>query len=421
MNEKEKDMDRSTTETVDFEGAPPPLIEGAMDLDGLLAHLEDAHPTIAVDASESISPPARYVIGRELGSGSIGQVIEAKDQHLGRQVAIKMLLDGEGLSRDGIARFLAEAQITAQLEHPSVVPVHEIGIMPGGMPYFSMKLLSGRSLGDIINLLRIGDRDARRQYNFIARLRLFQRICQGMAYAHDKGVVHRDLKPENILIGKYGEVQIMDWGLAKTLRTPDMDGGVDIEEMVHTVRQASGMMTFDGSIAGTPAYMSPEQARGEYAAVGPHSDVFALGLVLAELMSLVRVYRQPKMADSLEAARTPQSPVLLSQLAPGVRFSSGIERVVSKATHPDIRQRYAHAGELTEDIVRVIEEQLPSISLKRTLLTADPAREDDALSAEADFLAGAGWMQLPPSRRWFWAGAAAVLALEGLVWLIRFI
>lgn len=358
----------SPTDTADFEGRPPPVFLESMNLESLLNHLEDARPSIIADISEDQTPPARYLIGQELGSGSVGQVIEARDQHLGRQVAIKILHDGEGLSRDGIARFVAEAQITAQLEHPSVVPVHEIGIMPGGMPYFSMKLVKGRSLSDVINHLRIGDREVQRSYNFLARLRLFQRICQGMAYAHAKGVVHRDLKPDNIFIGEFGEVQIMDWGLAKTVKSSMPDFA---EDLVNTVRQASGMNTMGGAIAGTPAYMSPEQACGDFLRIGPPSDVFALGLILAEFISLVRVYRDATFQGTLDMARNPSGEVNIRELGSGVSFSHGVDRVVRKATNPEVGLRYCHAGELSTDIAKLIEEQLPPSSIKRSIRVDD--------------------------------------------------
>ena len=396
----------SPTATADFEGQPPPVFFESINLENLLSHLEDARPSIIADISEDQTPPARYIIGQELGSGSVGQVIEARDQHLGRQVAIKILHDGEGLSRDGIARFVAEAQITAQLEHPSVVPVHEIGIMPGGMPYFSMKLVKGRSLDDIINHLRVGDREARRTYNYLARLRLFQRICQGMAYAHAKGVVHRDLKPGNIFIGEFGEVQIMDWGLAKTVKSslPDFD-----EDPVTTVRQASGMNTMGGAIAGTPAYMSPEQARGDFIRIGPASDVFALGLILAEFMSLTRVYRQSTFQSTLEAARNPSGEVDIRHLAPGASLSGGVDRVVRKATHPDIDRRYRHAGELSSDIAKLIEEQLPPSSIKRSIHMED---YDDLDIPGAELPAG------DSRRNYFLAGAAALALAEAAGFLL---
>ena len=398
--------DLSPTDTADFEGRPPPVFLESMNLETLLNHLEDARPSIIADISEDGNPPARYLIGQELGSGSVGQVIEARDQHLGRQVAIKILHDGEGLSRDGIARFVAEAQITAQLEHPSVVPVHEIGIMPGGMPYFSMKLVKGRSLDDIINHLRIGDREFRRTYNYLARLRLFQRICQGMAYAHAKGVVHRDLKPANIFIGEFGEVQIMDWGLAKTVKSSLPDSG---EALVSTVRQASGMNTFGGAIAGTPAYMSPEQARGDFLHIGPASDVFALGLILAELMSLTRVYRQATFQATLDAARSPGGEVDIRTLSTRARFSHGVDRVIRKATQPRLELRYPHAGELSTDIAKLIEEQLPPSSIKRSIRVDDDGDMDmdDGGPDQPETPAGPG--------RYILIGALGLLAAELLV------
>ncbi|MCC8180300.1 MAG: serine/threonine protein kinase [Planctomycetes bacterium] len=397
---------RSSTDTADFDGKVPVLSE-SMNLESLLNHLEDARPTVIADIAEDGTPPARYVIGQELGSGSVGQVIEARDQHLGRQVAIKVLHDGEGLSRDGIARFVAEAQITAQLEHPNVVPVHEIGIMPGGMPYFSMKLVKGISLGDLINHLRIGDREMTRQYNHLARLRLFQRICQGVAYAHSKGVVHRDLKPANILIGEYGEVQIMDWGLAKMVNAPVSDQG---EALVSTVRQASGMNTYGGAIAGTPAYMSPEQARGDFAAIGPPSDVFALGLMLAEFITLVRVYREPSFNASLLAARHPKNQVDIAKLAPGSVYSQSVDRVVRKATNPEISYRYSNAGEMSREIAQIIEEQLPSSSLKRNLRNRDLMLNHEHLGKPTGVIALLG--------RAFWYGAGTVLGIEAVIWLM---
>lgn len=399
---------RRSTDTADFEGKPPQLFSESMNLESLLNHLEDARPSIVADIREDGYPPARYIIGQELGSGSVGQVIEARDQHLGRQVAIKILHDGEGLSRDGIARFVAEAQITAQLEHPSVVPVHEIGIMPGGMPYFSMKLVKGRSLDELINHLRIGDRETVRVYNHLARLRLFQRLCQGMAYAHAKGVVHRDLKPANILMGEYGEVQIMDWGLAKTVKSTIPDYG---DALVSTVRQASGMNTYGGAIAGTPAYMSPEQARGEFHRIGPQSDVFTLGLMLAELMSLVRVHREPTFQASLAAARNPEGEVDIRQLSGGASwYSHGVDRVVRKATNPDIMLRYENAGELSNDIAKLIEEQLPPSSIKRSITKGYDSREDVS--------------EPPPVLRdpRFWLGVAVALAgvaVFGVLYFLR--
>lgn len=346
------------TDTVELGGdrpaTPLPMLE---DIDGLLAHLQDACPLITSDPIEAHELGARYVIGDEIGSGAIGQVIEAYDQHLSRSVAIKVLHGGQGVSRERLARFIAEAQITAQLQHPSVVPVYEIGRMPGGMPYFAMKIVQGESLDDIINNLRVGDEEHGKQFYGKSLIRMFLRLCQGLAYAHHKRVVHRDLKPSNILIGKYGEVQIMDWGLAKIMGSSKI-GWMD---SVQTVRGAPELGTMDGQIAGTPAYMSPEQARGEVEKIGPPSDVYSLGLMLAELLTLVRVFRSDHPETTLDQVRQARA-VELDELNPDLKVAPELAAIVRKCTAPSIQHRYPNASELAEDLKKYLEDREISIA-----------------------------------------------------------
>lgn len=338
-------------ETVDLP-ARPLSMTAAEGIDTYLQHLDDACPIITYDEVEAKEIRARYIVGEEIGSGSIGQVIEARDAHLSRSIAVKVLHGGPGVSKDRIARFIAEAQITAQLEHPHIVPVHEIGQMPGGMPYFAMKRVRGESLDDIINHLRVGDDNYQRFRNGKAVARIFFRICQGVAYAHAKGVIHRDLKPANILIGEFGVVQVMDWGLAKVLGASEFPEF----ESVQTVRAAPDLDTLDGAIAGTPSYMSPEQARGEVERVGPCSDIYSLGLILAEMLTLVRVFRDSGSESTLSQVRNAGS-VDVFALAPNARIDPELAAVVRKCTAPDQARRYRHAGELAEELRKYLEDR----------------------------------------------------------------
>jgi len=346
----------ASTETVGFDDdRPPPSFIMAESLDEFLGHLEDACPVITSDPLEAQEVGARYIIGEQLGSGAIGQVIIAQDQHLGRAVAIKILHGGAEVSRDRLARFAAEAQITAQLEHPGIVPVYEVGRMPGGLPYFAMKLVKGESLEDIINNLRVGDPYYGFRYETRRSLRVFRRLCQAVAFAHAKGVVHRDLKPANIMIGEYGEVQIMDWGLARVIGRTDIPG----LEPVRTVRDTPDLGTLDGAIAGTPSYMSPEQARGEVDKVGPPSDVYSLGLILAEMLTLVRVHRGNDPGNTLKKVKR-SGPVELGELSANAKVDKELEAIVRKCTLPEPAHRYPHAWDLAEDLRKYLDhEELP--------------------------------------------------------------
>ncbi len=235
-----------------------------------------------------LAPKGRgnYEIHGEIARGGMGQIIKARDTDLGREVAIKVL-DRE-LSRSPFAlrRFIEEAQIGGQLQHPGVVPVYELGMMKDEQPYFAMKLVKGRTLSALLEQRKHPGEDRRRH------LAIFESVCQTVAYAHSKGVIHRDLKPANIMVGSFGEVLVVDWGLAKVLG----QGGIEDEKraqhanptVIETVRSGPGSAGSDsivGSVMGTPAYMPPEQALGEVERMDERSDVFALGAILCEILT----------------------------------------------------------------------------------------------------------------------------------------
>lgn len=225
------------------------------------------------------APPGRYQSTDEIGRGGMGVVRGALDDLFGREVALKQLLDP--LDDQLRARFLEEARVTAQLEHPNVVPVHDMGVLPSGEVFFAMKRVRGRTLADILDGIEEGDSDVADEFSRVRLLTLFQQVCMGVHYAHSRGVVHRDLKPDNLMVGEYGEVHVMDWGVARVLAREE----VDVEVAAATIAPTNSGMTSYGAVVGTPSYMPPEQAQGHHDKVGPHSDVYALGALLYEILT----------------------------------------------------------------------------------------------------------------------------------------
>ncbi|HKB35019.1 MAG TPA: serine/threonine-protein kinase, partial [Gemmataceae bacterium] len=202
---------------------------------------------------------------------------------MGRDVAVKVLLKEHQDTPELRQRFIAEGRITGQLQHPGVVPVYGLGRLADGRPYFTMKLVKGRTLEELLAERGRPEQDRPRL------LKVFEQVCQALAYAHAQGVIHRDLKPANVMVGAFGEVQVMDWGLAKVLspaqadtasRPPSDGGGV-----LHTPRDTSGGDTQAGTVLGTPGYMAPEQARGEVDTLDARCDVFGLGAILCSILT----------------------------------------------------------------------------------------------------------------------------------------
>ncbi len=228
----------------------------------------------------------RYVIGEEIARGGMGAVYRATDTALGREVAVKVLQDRFAHDSGTARRFADEARIAAQLQHPGIPPVHDFGMLPDGRPFLAMKLIKGDTLDRL--LADRADPSADRG-RFVAA---FEAVCQAVAFAHARDVIHRDLKPQNIMVGAFGEVQVMDWGLAKVIRAgstsdgaaPD-PGATAPNTEVRPLRDTPDQFTQDGSSMGTPAYMPPEQAVGAVTTVGPWSDVFGLGAVLAVILT----------------------------------------------------------------------------------------------------------------------------------------
>jgi serine/threonine-protein kinase len=254
-------------------------------------HASSADPTAhapapgVLEAAPRPERAGRFVLGEELARGGMGVVYRARDESLGRDVAVKLLADRYAADSAVGRRFLDEARVTAQLQHPGVPPVFEVGRLPDGRPYLAMKLIKGRTLED---LLRERPDPAADRGRFLA---VFQQVCQAVAYAHSRHTLHRDLKPANVMVGAFGEVQVMDWGLAKVLgaapatpeRPPAGTEPVQFTE-IRTEREADSA-TEAGSVLGTPAYMAPEQAGGEIDKLDERADVFGLGAILCAVLT----------------------------------------------------------------------------------------------------------------------------------------
>jgi serine/threonine protein kinase len=238
----------------------------------------------------------KYRLVAKIASGGMGTVYEVEDTHLNRHVALKVInvIESDGhATAEAISRMWNEARTVARLEHPSIVPIHDVGVLPDGRVFYVMKLVRGTRLDEFRKLTP----------SSFTLLQTFQKICDAVSFAHNQGVIHRDLKPENIIVGSFGEVLIMDWGVARV----------------------AGDLETHGVIVGTPAYMAPEQARGEIGNIGECSDVYSLGAILRFLLSDV----------------TPQPPPLRA--------------IYGKAMSPNPADRYQRATDLAGDVANYLD------------------------------------------------------------------
>jgi serine/threonine protein kinase len=266
----------------------------------------------------------RYRLVREIGRGGMSSVFLVEDPALARRVALKVL-DVPDTTGELAARLEREAQVLARLEHPGIAPIHEVGKLTDGRVYYTMRFVEGPRLDDY----------ARGEVTLVERLRLFQRILDAVAFAHDRGVLHRDLKPENVMVGPFGEVLVMDWGLAKLLDAAEVDRGPG-----GGGREGTG----HGAVLGTPGYMAPEQARGEIASLDARTDVYALGAVLDHVL---RAGGAPP--------RGPLAAICRKAMAesPGERYPNVLELEADVARHLDGRRVLAYPEPLAQRALRL--------------------------------------------------------------------
>jgi tetratricopeptide (TPR) repeat protein len=329
-------------------------------------------PREETGGSVSAPPPAeseRYVFGEEIAHGGMGVILRGYDKSLARPLAFKILRPDLAAFPDLVRRFLDEAQITGQLQHPGVVPIHEIGRLGQGdeRPFFAMKLIEGRTLQDLL------EERPTPQHELPRFLTIFQQICETVAFAHARGVIHRDLKPSNIMVGPFGEVQVMDWGLAKRLGAA--------ESLPSAAPRAPAELpgssrTEYGSVLGTYAYMPPEQARGDILSLDPRSDVFGLGAVLCKILTGQAPHTGSR-ENIREAARRGDMAGALANLD-ACGADAALVKLAKACLAVEREERPAEAGEVARAVTGYlagVQEQLRRVGLQRAAAQARASAE----------------------------------------------
>jgi serine/threonine protein kinase len=294
-------------------------------------------------ATEALLHDHKYQLGDVVAMGGMGVVRRARDLRIRRTVAMKLMSPAAVDTLAKRLRFVEEAQVTGQLEHPNIVPVYDLGVDEHDQPFYTMKFVRGLTLKVVLDDLATGKRDTIQQFPLGRLLTIFQKACDAIAFAHSKGVIHRDLKPENIMIGDFGEVLVMDWGLAKRTGRPDTkldDTHTDSLPAFHTAA---------GAVLGTPHYMSPEQAAGQLAALDNRTDIFMLGGVLYSILTLHPPFPGDTAEDSLKKIRAGRIPPP-AEVAPDRDIPDSLAAVAMKALQFRPEDRYPTVRALQKDI-----------------------------------------------------------------------
>jgi serine/threonine-protein kinase len=290
-----------------------------------------------------------------LGKGAMGEVLVARDRDLNRIVAVKRIDPTKDVSAGDIDRFYTEAQITAQLDHPAIVPVYDIDLDTDSRLTYSMKLVRGITLREYIAETRRQVQTSQgpdEDHGLVDRLEVFLAVCAAMAYAHSRGVIHRDLKPDNIMLGAFHEVVVMDWGIARVVAVAPEEG--EGEGAPGRRRLTPAADAPEDFIIGTPLYMAPEQARGDNASLGPASDQAALGLILYELASLQKPYSGKDVLEIVLAAASGKKRPMDSGLE---KVPRELKAIIHKATALRPEDRYASVQELANDVRRFVQNE----------------------------------------------------------------
>lgn len=309
-------------------------------------------------------PEDKYHLIGEIARGGMGIVYNVLDKNTNRCLAMKVLLPkSPEEDKKNMDYFVEEGQITAQLEHPNIVPLHDMGMLSDGNVYFTMKKVAGEEMIGIIRKIHAKVDDYDKKYSIFRRLSMFRKVCDAVAFAHSRQVIHRDIKPENIMIGEYGEVLTLDWGLAKFIgSTPPTD--FSDTTAVYSMRlQKNFSTTQQGMIQGTPRYFAPEQTYGDSALVDYRSDVYLLGATLYHLMTLQFPHDGSSLEDLVNRVRNGHI-VPPKQTVNGALIPNQLEVIIQKAMAVKKENRYQTVNEMIRDIDSFLEGDIVREPLK---------------------------------------------------------
>lgn len=330
----------------------------------------------------------------KLVSGGMGAIIRVLDQDLQRTSAMKVVLPACKEKEDALTGFIAEAKITGLLEHPNVIPVHELGLTEDEGLYFTMKLAQGVALNEILTRLRSGDPETVGIYTTYPLLSIFRKVCDALSYAHSRNIIHQDIKPHNIMVGEYGEVLLMDWGLARYIGDPDQETDPGQRELI---KEFLGILKSEEDvIKGSPVYMAPEQAVGEGAALDRQTDIFLLGATLYHMFTLVPPYFGETIEAVFEKVRNADL-IPPDQRRPDRQIPAEVCRIILKAMAPEKADRYETVEAMAADIDDLIAGKWSRQEKKRfasgEMLMAEGEAGDEAyliLSGRVQVVKGTG-------------------------------
>ncbi|HTU92924.1 MAG TPA: protein kinase, partial [Gemmataceae bacterium] len=342
------------------------------------------HSTTPPDAEASVQAPTGldprgYELMERLGGGGMGDVYRAGDPALGRDLAVKVMKVELQSHIEAERRFLREARVTGSLQHPGIVPIHNMGRLPDGRLHYTMRLVRGRTFAAILK------EEAGRPEHLPALLTIFEKVCQAVAYAHSKHVIHRDLKPSNVMVGRFGEVQVMDWGLAKLLTAEEEPPAAEVTvkregTRIHTEPGETPLeQTRMGREMGTPGYMPPEQALGEWDTVDERADVFALGAMLCEILTGQPPYSGVDYDEKLRRARRAELAEALSRLDQS-GADAALTGLCRECLSMERRDRPCDAGVVGRRVAEhqaAVDARLRHAELERTRAEAEVKRAEE--------------------------------------------